>query len=101
MEGGTYNGTEWQEGPDWLPDGSYVGEGKGIEQDYSGEIGMMQWFSFNDLAYDLDYCVERFEQKYGRKATILWTRDGLRVPEGFGLAAKKDSRILPGELYLE
>jgi hypothetical protein len=59
------------------------------------------WFSFNDLAYDLDYCVAKFEQKFGRRATILWTRDGLAAPEGFGLVAKKDRRILPGELYLE
>lgn len=63
--------------------------------------GGMHWFSFEKLEYDLDYCVAKFEQKFGRKPTILWTRDGQPAPEGFGLVAKKDARILPGELYLE
>lgn len=62
---------------------------------------LRHWFSFNDLVYDLDYCVAKFEEKHGRKPTILWTRDGQRAPDKYGLAAKKDPRALPGELYLE
>jgi len=62
----------------------------------------MLWFRlYNTLEYDLPLLIELFQQKCGRKPKVLWTRDGQATPEGFSLAAKKDGRILNGELYLE
>lgn len=62
---------------------------------------LWHWFRSDKVAYDIPYQIERFQQKFGRSPTILLSRDGQPAPEGFGLAAKKDMRILPGELYLE
>jgi len=61
----------------------------------------MLWFFFDDLEADLEYATFRFEEKFARKPTILWTRDGQSAPEQFGLVAKKDKQLGVREMYLE
>ena len=75
-------------------------ERKGMEAGIEMSSPLL-WFVFDDLETDLESCIAAFEEKFGRSATVLWTRDGRAGPEGFALAAKADQRLGRDELYLE
>jgi len=61
----------------------------------------MHWAYFDGNKLDsVVQAIERYEEKFKRRPTIIWTNDGWE-PEGLRLAAKQDDGVLPNEFTLE